>query len=81
MRDLIRSNDPVLLSFVESLLGEAGIRFHLADANISLMEGSIGIFPRRLVVVEEDYAAACRLLRDAGLGHELFGASSKARDG
>jgi hypothetical protein len=40
---------------------------------MSVLEGSIGIFPRRILVAEEDAPAARRLLQEAGLGHELRG--------
>jgi hypothetical protein len=43
----------------------------VADQNMSVLEGSIGILPRRVLVAEEDAAAARRLLNAAGLGHEL----------
>jgi hypothetical protein len=71
MRQLLRTNDVVLLSFVEALLKEAGLAFHVADVHVSLVEGSIGAFPRRVLVAEEHYVAARRLLVDAGLGKEL----------
>ncbi len=50
MRELLRTNDPVLLSLAETVLGEAGIGCFVADRNISNAEGSLGIFPRRLLV-------------------------------
>jgi len=62
MRELLRTNDAVLVSAIAAL----------ADQNISVLEGSIGAFPRRLLVAEEDVAAARRLLVAAGLGHELL---------
>ena len=68
MRDLIRTNDPVLLSFAEALLRDAGIPTVLADSNMSIMEGSIGILPRRLLVETDSYEAACRVMREADLG-------------
>ena len=68
MRELIVTNDPVLLSFVEALLSGEGIESLIFDRNISLMEGSIGAFPRRLVVPEQSLSEARRLLTDAGLG-------------
>jgi hypothetical protein len=71
MNELIRSNDPVLLSFALSLLTEAGIAAHLADGHMSVLEGSIGALSRRLLVPEGDLAAARRVLREAGLGAEL----------
>lgn len=71
MREIVRTNDPVLLSFIEALLAEAGIGYHVADRNMSIVEGSIGVFPRRILVSDEDVAAARQTLRDAGLGAEL----------
>lgn len=67
MRELIRTNDPVVLSFAETLLRDAGITTVVADQNMSIMEGSIGILPRRLLVAEDDFQAASRLLREAEL--------------
>ena len=68
MRLLLRSNDPVLLSFAGSLLGEAGIDYMVADQGMSVLEGSIGILPRRVLVADADWAAAARLLGEADLG-------------
>ena len=71
MKELLRSNDQVLLSFVSALLNEAGIDFIILDTNMSVMEGSIGILPRR-VLVEEGYIDQARnLLTEAGAGHAL----------
>ncbi len=67
MRELLRSNDAVLLSYAESVLQEQSIGCLLADQHISVIEGSIGAFPRRLLVKEEDWSAARRALREAGL--------------
>ena len=71
MNELIRSNDPVLLSFALSLLADAGIAAHLADSHMSVLDGSIGALPRRLMVSEADLAAARKVLQGAGLGAEL----------
>jgi hypothetical protein len=67
MREMLRSNDAVVLSYAESVLQEQGINCLLADQHISVIEGSIGAFPRRLLVKEEDWSAARRALREAGL--------------
>ena len=69
VRELIRTTDRVLLSFVEALLRDAGIEAVMADTNMSVLEGSIGIFPQRLLVAENNYNAACRVLNEADLGH------------
>lgn len=71
MRELIRTNDVVLVSALEALLKSAGIRYVTADQNMSVMEGSIGVLPRRILVAEHDLARARRLLGEAGFAHEL----------
>ena len=71
MHELIRANDPVLLSFAESLMKDAGIHCLIADQGMSILEGSLGMLPRRLLVAAEDADAARKLLIDAGLGDEL----------
>ena len=65
MRELIRSTDPVRISFLTALLREANIEPLVMDVYISAVEGSIGAFPRRLMVVEEDFSRAARILEDA----------------
>ena len=67
MREVLRSNDAVLIGFAQSLLRDRGIDCFVADQHISVMEGSIGAFPRRLQVGDEDWAAAYRALSEAGL--------------
>ncbi|MBB3770661.1 hypothetical protein FHS55_001256 [Angulomicrobium tetraedrale] len=71
MRELIRTNDIVLLSAVEALLDGAGIGHLVLDQHMSVMEGSIGLLPRRLLVEEARLAVARALLKEAGLGAEL----------
>ncbi|MEL6871419.1 MAG: DUF2007 domain-containing protein [Pseudomonadota bacterium] len=68
MRELVRTNDPVLLNFIEVLLRDAGCHVLVADQNISMIEGSIGVFPKRVLVDSDDLAQARRILRDADLG-------------
>ena len=71
MKEILRTNDAVLVSAVAALLQAAGIRHWVADQNMSVLEGSIGVLPRRLLVPEENVEAARALLREAGYGHEL----------
>ena len=71
MHELIRANDPVLLSFAESLLKDAGIHCFVADQGMSILEGSLGMLPRRLLVDDEQAVQARRILVDAGLADEL----------
>lgn len=73
MQELMRSNDIVLINFVEALLRDAGCAVVIADQNMSVMEGSIGAFPRRVLVAAEDLAQARRVLRDAELGAWIIG--------
>ena len=71
MKQLLRSNDPVLLSFVSALLEGAGIDFIVADLNMSVLEGSIGALPRRVLVDSERLRQARNILSDAGIGHVI----------
>lgn len=70
MKELIRTNDPVVISFVESLMRDAGIAFFVADGNMSILEGSLGVLPRRVLVEDDRFDAARRILVDAGIGAE-----------
>lgn len=76
MKELLRSNDPVLLSFVGTLLEEAEIAFIVLDTNMSVMEGSIGILPRRVLVEDDRIDQARDLLKEAGVGHDISGQKS-----
>ena len=71
MRELVRTNDPVLVSVIGALLDGANIHHLVLDQNMSVLEGSLGILPQRILVQETQVAAARKLLEDAGLGHEL----------
>ncbi|HEX3432312.1 MAG TPA: DUF2007 domain-containing protein [Rhizomicrobium sp.] len=65
MRDILKTNDPVLLNFAEALLADAGIRAVVFDTHMSIMDGSLGVLPRRLMVSEEDYLRARTVLAGA----------------
>lgn len=67
MKELFRSNDPVRLSAALSLLEAEGITAFQMDQHMSVLEGSIGILPRRVMVADRDLFMARALLRDAGL--------------
>jgi putative signal transducing protein len=71
MKELLRSNDAVLLSYVGALLEEADIGFIVADTNMSVLEGSISILPRRVLVENERIGQARSLLTEAGIGHVI----------
>jgi hypothetical protein len=71
VHELVRTNNAVVISAIEALLGEARIPYLVFDQNMSVLEGSLGILPRR-VMVASDYADAARtLLSNAGFGREL----------
>ncbi len=71
MAELLRTNDPVLLSFVEGLLAQAQVPHHVTDRNTSVLEGSIVVIQQRILVPDEREAEARELLTDADLGEWL----------
>jgi hypothetical protein len=71
LRELVRTNDIVLISAVGALLDGADIHHLVLDQNMSIIEGSLGLLQRRILVNDEDNLAARKLLTDAGLAHEL----------
>ena len=71
MRELVRTNDAVLITAIEALLNGADIKHLVVDRNMSVLEGSIGIFPRRILVAEEEFDVARQLLEEAGFADEL----------
>ncbi len=71
MRELLRTTDPVLLSWLTALLADARIDSLILDTHTSIIEGSIGAIPRRLMVAADRYDAARRVLETAGLAHQL----------
>src|SRR3569623_1669141 len=73
LRELVRTNDIVLVSAIGALLDGANIHHLVLDQNMSIIEGSLGILPRRILVHEDDNQQARRLLAEAGLAHELRG--------
>lgn len=71
MHELVRTNDAVLITAIEALLKGADIPCFIADQNMSVMEGSLGFLPRRVLVPDDDKERAQRLLTDAGYGGVL----------
>jgi hypothetical protein len=71
MRELVRSNDSVLLDWLQVLLRDSGIETVVFDAHMSIMEGSAGAIQRRLMVLDEDFDLARVRVTDAGEGHQL----------
>tara|TARA_Y100001954_G_scaffold198862_1_gene216458 strand:+ start:8933 stop:9151 length:219 start_codon:yes stop_codon:yes gene_type:complete len=71
VKELFRSNEMVFLSWVEAMLRSEDIEIVVLDGHMSVLEGSVGAIPRRVMVSDEDYSRACRLLVDAGEGDRL----------
>jgi hypothetical protein len=65
MKELLRTNNIVRLSWVQALLSDAGIDSIVLDQHTSLVEGSIGAIQRRLMVDERDHSRARRLIAEA----------------
>ncbi len=67
MEELLRTNDMVLISYVESMLSDAGIPHHVMDTNMSVVEGSIGVLPRRIMVIGDQIDQARRIVKEADI--------------
>lgn len=68
MKELLRTNNIVRLSWLQALLTDAGIGSVVLDQHTSLIEGSIGAIPRRLMVAERDHPRARSLVAEAEAG-------------
>lgn len=64
MKELLRTNDPTVIAYATALLDGEGIACFQFDVNMSVLEGSIGIMPRRLMVVDRDLFIAEAIMRD-----------------
>jgi len=71
LHELVRTNNAVLITAIEALLKSADIPHMVLDRHMSVLEGSLGMLPRRIVVDEEHWAAARQLMEEVGLAHEL----------
>ena len=69
---ILKTVNPATLNFAQAVLKESDIPFFVMDQNVSIIEGSIGIIPRRLMVVDEDAEDARAALQAAGLGDDLY---------
>lgn len=67
MKELLRTNDVVLISYIEALLHDDGIQAFVLDGHTSVIEGSLGILPRRIMVADDDAARARALLNAADI--------------
>ncbi|MDJ0826359.1 MAG: DUF2007 domain-containing protein [Rhodobacter sp.] len=64
MRELLRTNDPTVIAYAEALLEGEDIDCFQMDVHMSVLEGSIGVLPRRLMVADRDHFRASAILRD-----------------
>lgn len=71
MRELLRSNEIVFLSWADALLKSENIEIFVLDGHMSVLEGSAGAILRRVMVADEDYDRAKRVLEEAGEGDRL----------
>jgi len=67
MKELLRTTDPTKIAFAQALLEGEGIAAFPMDVHMSVLEGSIGILPRRLMVRADDHFLASAILRDNGI--------------
>ena len=72
MKELLSTNDITKFIYAETILNSNDIISFALDENISVLEGSIGILPRRLMVLENDFERASELLKDFGLDLKSF---------
>ena len=68
MKELLRSNEMVFLSWVEALLKSEGVETFILDGHMSVLEGSVSAIPRRIMVSEKDYHRARGVLHESGEG-------------
>ena len=71
MHELLRTNDLILISRVEAILSDEGIRYFVADQHMSAIEGSLGFLPRRILVHVDDLHDARHILWQEGLMGEI----------
>ncbi len=69
---IIKTNNPITLNFAETVLKGADIACFIADTHASILDGSVGAIPRRLLVLEDDEEEARTVLVEAGLEKELW---------
>jgi hypothetical protein len=67
MKELLRTTDPTVMAFAKALLDGEDIEWFDMDVHMSILDGSLGILPQRLMVIDADLAAAERALRDNGI--------------
>ena len=79
--ELVRTDDIVLVSFIETLLRSRGIEAVVLDRHLSGLHGAVGLQPQRIAVAEDDWAAARLTLVEAGLGAWITSTTTAPQDG
>ena len=64
MKELLRTNDITVIAYARAVLDDAGIESFELDVNTSVLEGSLGILPRRLMVIDLNWVEASSLMQD-----------------
>ena len=70
MVELLRTNDPVLISWIQALLADENIETFVLDVHVSVLEGSANAIPRRLMVEDGDLARARQLMEESDEFHD-----------
>jgi Putative prokaryotic signal transducing protein len=70
VKEIARGTDPVRLSFLTALLSDGGVTAILFDTHASIVQGSLGVLPQRLMVADDEYDRAVGILKSAGEWHE-----------
>ncbi len=70
MKQLFSTNDITKIAFARAMLQGEGINCFEMDVNMSILEGSLGILPRRVMVRVQDFDRACQILLENGLSHD-----------
>jgi tRNA1(Val) A37 N6-methylase TrmN6 len=81
VREVLKTNNPVLLDYAQVLLGDAGIEAMVFDTHMSVADGSLGILPRRIMVPDEQFANADKILREAMAAAQAGGTEDRFLDG
>lgn len=68
MQELLRTTDPTIIAFATALLDGEGIAAFALDVNMSVLDGSLGILPQRLMVLDADLWRARIVMTDNGIG-------------
>lgn len=68
MKELVRTNDPVLISWLTAALNEMSIHAVVLDTHTAVLEGSVAAIQRRVMVADDDFVQASKVLADAEAG-------------